>query len=161
MSTKTLEDHMHSFFLAETCKYLHLLFDPSFMRGRNVVFSTEGHPFPVLAWRAATSTATDVRENSVPAAKTSTQDDAGGSTTDMTDIISETNDIMAEATDAIETGLEKTNAIETGLEKIKKLLGKIAALEKVEAALDTARQQLAEDARLRRGQLVEEVLPEP
>jgi hypothetical protein len=68
---------------------------------------------------------------------------------------------MAEATDAIETGLEKTNAIETGLQKIKKLLGKIAALEKVEAALDMARQQLAEDARLRRGQLVEEVLPEP
>ena len=26
-----LEDHMHSFFLSETCKYLFLLFDDSFL----------------------------------------------------------------------------------------------------------------------------------
>lgn len=51
VSTKTLEDHMHSFFLAETCKYLYLLFDDSFLKDRNVVFSTEGHPLPVLAHR--------------------------------------------------------------------------------------------------------------
>jgi mannosidase alpha-like ER degradation enhancer 1 len=51
VTTKTLEDHMHSFFLAETCKYLYLLFDDRFMRGRNVVFSTEGHPLPVFAWK--------------------------------------------------------------------------------------------------------------
>ena len=51
VSTKALEDHQHSFFLAETCKYLYLLFDDSFMDGRNLVFSTEGHPLPVLAWQ--------------------------------------------------------------------------------------------------------------
>ena len=39
---------MPSFFLAETCKYLYLLFDGSnFVHTRNVVFSTEGHPFPL------------------------------------------------------------------------------------------------------------------
>ena len=46
---KTLEDHMHSFFLAETCKYLYLLFDDSFLSTRNVIFNTEGHPLPVFA----------------------------------------------------------------------------------------------------------------
>ena len=34
VSTKALEDHQHSFFLAEACKYLYLLFDDSFMDGR-------------------------------------------------------------------------------------------------------------------------------
>ncbi|KAK3260378.1 hypothetical protein CYMTET_30660 [Cymbomonas tetramitiformis] len=44
---KSLEDHQHSFFLAETCKYLYLLFDDSFMSTDNYIFSTEGHPMPV------------------------------------------------------------------------------------------------------------------
>ncbi|KAJ4842505.1 Alpha-mannosidase I mns5 [Turnera subulata] len=45
------EDHQHSFFLAETCKYLYLLFDDSFLVDRNYIFTTEGHPLPVLsAW---------------------------------------------------------------------------------------------------------------
>ena len=56
VSTKALEDHQHSFFLAETCKYLYLLFDDSFMDGRNVVFTTEGHPLPVLAWESREDT---------------------------------------------------------------------------------------------------------
>jgi len=39
-------DTMESFFLAETCKYLYLLYDPNnFLLKKNVVFSTEGHPF--------------------------------------------------------------------------------------------------------------------
>ena len=45
-----LENHMPSFFLAETCKYLYLLFDdPRGFLGstKNIVFSTEGHPLPV------------------------------------------------------------------------------------------------------------------
>eukprot|EP00271_Cylindrocystis_brebissonii_P003779 TRINITY_DN15030_c0_g1_i1.p1 TRINITY_DN15030_c0_g1~~TRINITY_DN15030_c0_g1_i1.p1 ORF type:complete len:590 (-),score=76.24 TRINITY_DN15030_c0_g1_i1:830-2599(-) len=46
--TGELEDHQHSFFLAETLMYLYLLFDDSFLNGRNVVFSTEGHPLPVV-----------------------------------------------------------------------------------------------------------------
>lgn len=51
VTTMELEDHQHSFFLAETCKYLYLLFDDSFLVGRNYIFTTEGHPLPVLgAW---------------------------------------------------------------------------------------------------------------
>lgn len=47
VTTMQLEDHQHSFFLAETCKYLYLLFDDTFLVERNYIFSTEGHPFPV------------------------------------------------------------------------------------------------------------------
>ena len=50
----TLENNMPSYFLAETCKYLYLLFhDPNgFLGGtRNVVFTTEGHPVPVWGRR--------------------------------------------------------------------------------------------------------------
>ncbi|KAJ4813916.1 hypothetical protein LUZ62_026482 [Rhynchospora pubera] len=47
VSTMQLEDHQHSFFLSETCKYLYLLYDDSFVAGRNFVFTTEGHPLPV------------------------------------------------------------------------------------------------------------------
>ncbi|KAB1202467.1 putative alpha-mannosidase I MNS5 [Morella rubra] len=49
VTTMQLEDHQHSFFLAETCKYLYLLFDDSFLVDRNVIFTTEGHPLPVLS----------------------------------------------------------------------------------------------------------------
>ncbi|CAL5327209.1 hypothetical protein CsSME_00006872 [Camellia sinensis var. sinensis] len=51
VTTMQWEDHQHSFFLAETCKYLYLLFDDSFLVGRNYIFTTEGHPLPVVsAW---------------------------------------------------------------------------------------------------------------
>ncbi|KAK7389030.1 hypothetical protein VNO78_23861 [Psophocarpus tetragonolobus] len=49
VTTMQLEDHQHSFFLAETCKYLYLLFDDSFVHGNNYIFTTEGHPLPVLS----------------------------------------------------------------------------------------------------------------
>ncbi|KAG6635278.1 hypothetical protein CIPAW_11G031100 [Carya illinoinensis] len=49
VTTMQLEDHQHSFFLAETCKYLYLLFDDSFLVNRNFIFTTEGHPLPVLS----------------------------------------------------------------------------------------------------------------
>lgn len=49
VTTMQLEDHQHSFFLAETCKYLYLLFDDSALVGHNYVFTTEGHPLPVLS----------------------------------------------------------------------------------------------------------------
>ncbi|KAL6178170.1 hypothetical protein ACLB2K_049689 [Fragaria x ananassa] len=49
VTTMELEDHQHSFFLAETCKYLYLLFDDSFLAEQNYVFTTEGHPLPVLS----------------------------------------------------------------------------------------------------------------
>ncbi|XP_065876431.1 alpha-mannosidase I MNS5 [Euphorbia lathyris] len=49
VTTMQREDHQHSFFLAETCKYLYLLFDDSFLADRNYVFTTEGHPLPVLS----------------------------------------------------------------------------------------------------------------
>ncbi|KAK4744332.1 hypothetical protein SAY87_010644 [Trapa incisa] len=48
VTTMQLEDHQHSFFLAETCKYLYLLFDDTFWVEHNYVFTTEGHPLPVL-----------------------------------------------------------------------------------------------------------------
>lgn len=49
VTTMELEDHQHSFFLSETCKYLYLLFDDSFLVNRNYIFTTEGHPLPVLS----------------------------------------------------------------------------------------------------------------
>lgn len=49
VTTMQLEDHQHSFFLAETCKYLYLLFDDSFLIDRNYIFTTEGHPLPILS----------------------------------------------------------------------------------------------------------------
>ncbi|KAK4437165.1 Alpha-mannosidase I MNS5 [Sesamum alatum] len=49
VTTMELEDHQHSFFLAETCKYLYLLFDDSFLVNKNYVFTTEGHPLPILS----------------------------------------------------------------------------------------------------------------
>lgn len=50
---KTLEDHQPSFFLAETAKYLYLLFDDpeGFLTQRDAVFTTEGHPLPVFRAR--------------------------------------------------------------------------------------------------------------
>lgn len=48
VETHALNDHMESFFLAETCKYLYLLFDDdNFINKGNYIFSTEGHMFPV------------------------------------------------------------------------------------------------------------------
>lgn len=37
-------DRMHSFFLAETLKYLYLLFEPDALDFKHVVFNTEAHP---------------------------------------------------------------------------------------------------------------------
>lgn len=48
---KSLEDRMESFFLSETAKYLYLLFDEDNPVNRNqerLIFSTEGHLFPIL-----------------------------------------------------------------------------------------------------------------
>ena len=53
---------MHSFFLAETCKYLYLLFNDTMLRGRNYVFTTEGHLFPVGAPAFPGATEGDVDE---------------------------------------------------------------------------------------------------
>jgi len=48
VETQELEDRMNSFFLAETCKYLYLLFDhENFLHKGNYLFSTEGHLFPI------------------------------------------------------------------------------------------------------------------
>eukprot|EP01122_Echinamoeba_exundans_P005148 TRINITY_DN1531_c0_g1_i3.p1 TRINITY_DN1531_c0_g1~~TRINITY_DN1531_c0_g1_i3.p1 ORF type:complete len:653 (-),score=119.87 TRINITY_DN1531_c0_g1_i3:66-2024(-) len=45
---KTLGDQMESFFLAETLKYLYLLFDDdNFINTGQYVFNTEGHPIPI------------------------------------------------------------------------------------------------------------------
>ena len=42
--TKQQGDYMHSFFLAETLKYLYLLFAPQALDFEGVVFNTEAHP---------------------------------------------------------------------------------------------------------------------
>ncbi|KAJ3011137.1 UNVERIFIED_CONTAM: ER degradation-enhancing alpha-mannosidase-like protein 2 [Siphonaria sp. JEL0065] len=51
VNTMQLEDKMESFFLAETLKYLYLLFSPDneYNTG-NYVFNTEAHPFPVWSY---------------------------------------------------------------------------------------------------------------
>jgi ER degradation enhancer, mannosidase alpha-like 2 len=43
--TKEKADHMPSYFLAETLKYLYLLFAPETLDPSKVVFNTEAHPF--------------------------------------------------------------------------------------------------------------------
>lgn len=46
--TRALSDIMPSFFLAETCKYLYLTFDPeNLIHQSNHVFTTEGHILPI------------------------------------------------------------------------------------------------------------------
>ncbi|GMT22061.1 hypothetical protein PFISCL1PPCAC_13358, partial [Pristionchus fissidentatus] len=50
VNTRELEDRMESFFLSETIKYLYLLFDdanPVNVHAERLIFSTEGHLFPV------------------------------------------------------------------------------------------------------------------
>lgn len=45
---KTLGDQMESFYLAETLKYLYLLFDDdNFINQGDYIFNTEGHPLPI------------------------------------------------------------------------------------------------------------------
>jgi mannosidase alpha-like ER degradation enhancer 2 len=45
VTTKEKGDLMHSFFLAETLKYLYLLFEPDALDFNKVIFNTEAHPF--------------------------------------------------------------------------------------------------------------------
>ena len=48
VASRVLDDRMDSYFLAETLKYLYLLFDEDhWMRHEPYVFNTEGHPLPV------------------------------------------------------------------------------------------------------------------
>lgn len=54
-ATQTLDDEMPSFFLAETAKYLYLIFAPDNLVDRgDYVFSTEAHLFSISAVRAPT-----------------------------------------------------------------------------------------------------------
>lgn len=66
---KKLEDHQPSFFLAETCKYLYLLFDETFLEKRNVAFSTEGHPLPIFLARDDASVAENDHGEAGPSEK--------------------------------------------------------------------------------------------
>lgn len=45
--TKEKGDRMHSFWFAETLKYLYLLFSPDTLKFEDVIFNTEAHPFKV------------------------------------------------------------------------------------------------------------------
>jgi mannosidase alpha-like ER degradation enhancer 2 len=45
--TKEKGDRMHSFWFAETLKYLYLLFSPDALKFDDVIFNTEAHPFKV------------------------------------------------------------------------------------------------------------------
>ena len=64
----TKEDHQPSFFLAETVKYLYLLFDDpgGFLSGRGAVFTTEGHPLPVFLSRERTNPGGDAGDAAEP-----------------------------------------------------------------------------------------------
>jgi hypothetical protein len=49
VQTKARGDRQHSFFLAETLKYLYLLFEPEAVNFDRVTFNTEAHPI-VRTW---------------------------------------------------------------------------------------------------------------
>lgn len=56
---KPFRDEMESFFVAETLKYLFLLFsDDSVFSLEEIVFNTEAHPFPIQTGENAAATAT-------------------------------------------------------------------------------------------------------
>jgi hypothetical protein len=63
---RVLEDRMASFFLAETCKYLFLLFDETnFVHAdpsRSLIFNTEGHLIPVQVLRTNDSDKSKTRD---------------------------------------------------------------------------------------------------
>uniref|UniRef100_A0AAF5I3T3 alpha-1,2-Mannosidase n=2 Tax=Strongyloides stercoralis TaxID=6248 RepID=A0AAF5I3T3_STRER len=67
--SKTLEDRMESFFLAETLKYLYLLFDKDNLVNRNaekLIFTTEGHILPVLEkYQKSKSNSANYSDNSI------------------------------------------------------------------------------------------------
>jgi len=50
VETMEKENHQQSFFLSETLKYLYLLYNDSFLSNStyDYVFTTEGHPFPIV-----------------------------------------------------------------------------------------------------------------
>jgi len=53
MSPAAQLDEMPSYFLAETLKYLYLLFvDTELLPLDKWVFNTEAHPFPIYDWNA-------------------------------------------------------------------------------------------------------------
>ena len=59
---RRLDDRMDSYFLAETLKYLYLLFDfDNSLNTDNFVFSTEGHYFPLNRFRAGSNQPSKVR----------------------------------------------------------------------------------------------------
>lgn len=45
VETKEQADRMPSYFLAETLKYLYLLYAPETLDFQSVIFNTEAHPF--------------------------------------------------------------------------------------------------------------------
>jgi len=52
METPRLEDSMPSYFMAETLKYLYLLFlEDDRLPADRWVFNTEAHPLPIFEWR--------------------------------------------------------------------------------------------------------------
>lgn len=54
VTTKEKNDLMHSFFLAETMKYLYLLFEPKALDFDAVVFNTEAHPLKKVPAKSPT-----------------------------------------------------------------------------------------------------------
>ena len=68
-ATQALDDEMPSFFLAETIKYLYLLFDDkNKLHSKDIVFSTEAHPFDAAQVRAH-------RRRLLPQGEKKTEDD--------------------------------------------------------------------------------------
>lgn len=69
MKVPVLLDSMPSYFLAETLKYLYLLFlDEDIVPLDRWVFNTEAHPLPVFAWTPEESVAYGITEEHLPSA---------------------------------------------------------------------------------------------
>ncbi|GMR45506.1 hypothetical protein PMAYCL1PPCAC_15701, partial [Pristionchus mayeri] len=102
--TRGLEDRMESFFLSETMKYLYLLFDelnPVNVHSERLIFSTEGHIFPVTRkkppsqdsweWRDSKNTQRDtvsIREHGVDLLRRLAREATEKSTVDEDTIVS-------------------------------------------------------------------------
>lgn len=49
VTTREKEDHQPGYFLSEMCKYLFLIYNDSFLATGDYIFTTKGHPLPVMS----------------------------------------------------------------------------------------------------------------
>ncbi|ONH66656.1 Mannosyl-oligosaccharide 1,2-alpha-mannosidase [Cyberlindnera fabianii] len=128
-----MSDNMESFWLAETLKYLYLLFDDTNLMPLNeVVFNTEAHPFPVFSMNPLFSTGW----------KRSTPGEPGAGAAGVVEEPKKQN-VRPPVDEAVDSGKEKkiSAAAAPGTEKklvddTKKVKNAPAAAEPAKAAID-------------------------